>query len=91
MIYIMGNLFEETAGAEIHLAFGALPADPADFSDGAIGASTRHVRVLHSRHRIVHNLSKKKSLLIKFTSIITALNNSLLGRKIQLGRLCIVP
>ena len=61
MVYIMGNLFEETAGAEIHLAFGALPADPAVFSDGAVVTSTRHVRVLHSRHGIVHNLSITKN------------------------------
>jgi len=60
MIYIMWNLFEETAGAEIHLAFGALPADPTDFSDGALVTSTRHVRVLHSRHGIIHNLSITK-------------------------------
>jgi len=61
VIFIMGNLFEETAGAEIHLAFGALPADSTDFSDGAVVTSTRDLRMLYSHHGIVHNLSIKKS------------------------------
>ena len=69
MIFIVRDLFIEAVGAEIQLALGALPTGPTDFSDGAIGASTRDIRMLHSRHRIVNYLPINKELLIKLMSI----------------------
>jgi len=42
-IFIVRDLFKETAGAEVQLAFGALPTYPTDFSDGALVTSARHV------------------------------------------------
>ena len=67
------NLLEEALRAQIGIARRALPADTADFFDGAIGTSARDIWVLDSDGAVVNYLFEHMTNYLGLTFIILQL------------------